>query len=123
LSHMPRLLCVALLPLALVINAKAQTGAPLPPSAIDLPNIGEPADNTLSPMQEKELGARVMGQLYRGGYILEDPELTDYVARMGWRLAAHSATRPPDLTFSVVNDNRINAFAMPGGYIGFNSGL
>jgi predicted Zn-dependent protease len=120
---MSRLLSVAVLPLAIALGANAQTETPLPPSAIDLPNIGEPADNTLSPMQEKELGQRVMGQLYRGGYILEDPELTDYISTMGWKLAANSATRAPELTFFMVKDNRINAFAMPGGYIGFNTGL
>lgn len=94
-----------------------------PPSALDLPQIGEPADNTLSPMQEKQLGARVVAQLYQGGYILDDPELTDYLATMGWKLAASSATTPPPLTFFVVKDPRINAFALPGGYIGFNAGL
>jgi beta-barrel assembly-enhancing protease len=103
--------------------AAAAASTPLPPSALDLPHIGEPADNSLSPAQEKQLGARIMGQLYRGGYILEDPELTDYISAMGWRLAAHSATRPSELTFFMVNDTRINAFAMPGGYIGFNTGL
>lgn len=117
---MSRLLLPSLLSLALISGAAAQ---PVPPSAIDLPNIGEPADNTLSPMQEKALGTRIMGQLYRGGYILEDPELTDYISTMGWKLAAHSATRAPELTFFVVDDARINAFAMPGGFIGFNSGL
>ncbi|MES0874478.1 M48 family metalloprotease [Sinimarinibacterium thermocellulolyticum] len=120
---MSRLSCLAALPLAIVAGVLAQTDAPLPPSAIDLPHIGEPADNTLSPMQEKALGARVMGELYRGGYILEDPELTDYISAIGWKLAAHSATRAPELTFFMVKDNRINAFAMPGGYIGFNTGL
>ncbi|HEY1075186.1 MAG TPA: M48 family metalloprotease [Fontimonas sp.] len=93
------------------------------PSTLDLPQIGEPADNTLSPMQEKQLGQRVMSQLYGAGYLLEDPELTDYISTLGWRLAANSATQPPQLTFFVVGDPRINAFALPGGYIGFNAGL
>ncbi|QHS09177.1 M48 family metalloprotease [Sinimarinibacterium sp. NLF-5-8] len=94
-----------------------------PSVVIDLPYIGEPADNTLSPMQERELGARVMGQLYGGEYVLEDPELADYITSIGWKLAASSATRPPQLTFFLVKDDRINAFALPGGYIGFNAGL
>ncbi len=93
------------------------------PSTLDLPQIGEPADNTLSPLQERQLGQRVMSQLYGGGYLLEDPELTDYISTLGWRLAANSATQAPQLTFFVVGDPRINAFALPGGYIGFNAGL
>ncbi|MEQ1438178.1 M48 family metalloprotease [Fontimonas sp. SYSU GA230001] len=101
----------------------ASAALAVPPSALDLPQIGEPADNTLSPTQEKQLGSRVMAQLYAGGYILEDPEITDYISTMGWKLAAASSTAPPPLTFFVVNDRRINAFALPGGFIGFNAGL
>lgn len=115
---MSRFLTVALT--ALCVSAAALA---TPPSALDLPQIGEPADNTLSPLQEKQLGARVMAQLYQGGYLLEDPELTDYISTMGWKLAANSATTPPPMTFFVVQDSRINAFALPGGYVGFNAGL
>ena len=92
------------------------------PAALDLPQIGEPADNTLSPAQEKALGARVMAELFRDGYALEDPELSEYITTMGYQLAAASSTQPPALTFFVVRDDRINAFALPGGYIGMNAG-
>ncbi|MFP5304278.1 MAG: M48 family metalloprotease [Gammaproteobacteria bacterium] len=108
---------------AVAATLAASAALAAPPSALDLPQIGEPADNTLSPLQEKQLGERIMSQLYRGGYILEDPELTDYISKMGWKLAANSATRPPALTFFLVADPRINAFALPGGYVGFNAGL
>lgn len=106
--------------------AQTPTSSPAPaptPGVLDLPQIGEPADNTLTPMQEKQLGGRVMSELYRTGYLLEDPELTDYITTIGWRLAASSATAPPALTFFMIQDPRINAFALPGGYIGFNAGL
>jgi predicted Zn-dependent protease len=89
---------------------------------IDLPQMGEPADNSLSPAQEKLLGKQVVSELYRYNYIVDDPELDEYVNAIGFRLAAHSATPPPPLTFFVVADDRINAFALPGGFIGFNAG-
>lgn len=92
-------------------------------SRIDLPQMGEPADNSLSPAQELEIGQKVMGELYANDYVLDDPELENYVGTMGWKLAAHSATTPPPLTFFVVADPRINAFALPGGFIGMNVGL
>ncbi len=92
-------------------------------SALDLPQIGEPADNTLSPSEEKTLGGRVVAQLYGANYMLEDPELRDYISTLGWRLASASQTKPPDLTFFIIRDPRINAFALPGGYIGVNAGL
>ncbi|MGQ0529786.1 MAG: M48 family metalloprotease [Panacagrimonas sp.] len=90
---------------------------------IDLPQMGEPADTALSPSQELQLGARVVAQLYAYEYLLEDAQLTEYLTAMGWRLAAASGAKPDHLEFFVVKDPRINAFALPGGYMGFNAGL
>jgi predicted Zn-dependent protease len=96
------------------------SGAPVP---LNLPQMGEPADAALSPTQEAQIGASVMSQLYQYEYILEDTELTDYLTTIGYRLVAAAAQKPPHVEFFVVKDPRINAFAMPGGYIGFNAGL
>ncbi len=112
------------IPLAVGLALSAAAAIAASPSALDLPQIGEPADNTLSPIEEKKLGGRVMSEIYRTGYTLEDPELSNYISRIGWSLVSHSQTPPPpDMTFFVVGDPRINAFALPGGYIGFNAGL
>ncbi|HWU68837.1 MAG TPA: M48 family metalloprotease [Stenotrophobium sp.] len=92
-------------------------------AAIDLPQLGDPADNALSPAQEYKLGSEVVAELYANDYIVDDPEVEDYLNRMGQDLAAHSATKPPPLTFFMVGDPRINAFALPGGFIGINIGL
>lgn len=89
---------------------------------LNLPQIGEPADNTLSPAQEKELGQQVVAQLYAENYTIDDPELTDYINAIGYQLAGASATQPPPLSLFVVADPRINAFALPGGFIGVNAG-
>ncbi|PTU31098.1 M48 family metalloprotease [Stenotrophobium rhamnosiphilum] len=90
---------------------------------IDLPQMGEPADNSMSPAQERILGKEVMAELYSYNYTVDDPELDDYVNTIGFKLAAYSATQPPPLTFFIVADDRINAFALPGGFIGFNAGI
>ena len=90
---------------------------------LDLPQIGNPADTALSPAEEFRLGARVVSELYAYEYILEDAQLTDYLTATGWKLAAASGTRPPKLEFFMVKDPRINAFALPGGFMGFNAGL
>jgi beta-barrel assembly-enhancing protease len=113
--------------------AQAQSMAMLPdpepglPSGavrdLDLPQLGEPADTAMSPAEEARLGARVVAELYAYEYILEDAQITDYLSSMGWRLAAASGTRPAHLEFFMVKDPRINAFALPGGYMGFNAGL
>ncbi|MGQ0503172.1 MAG: M48 family metalloprotease [Panacagrimonas sp.] len=97
--------------------------SPRPQRELNLPQIGDPADTALSPAQEAKLGARVVSQFYAYDYLLEDPQLVDYLTAMGWRLAAASGTRPSHLEFFVVKDSRINAFALPGGYMGFNAGI
>lgn len=89
----------------------------------DLPQIGDPADTALSPAEEAKIGAGVVAELYQYGYILEDAQITEYLSSVGWKLAAASGANPPHLSFFMVKDNRINAFALPGGYIGFNAGL
>jgi predicted Zn-dependent protease len=93
------------------------------PTAVDLPRIGEPADTALSPQEEQKIGAHITSQLYAYDYILEDPEVTEYVATLTWRLVASSETEPPNLTVYAIRDPRINAFALPGGYMGVNAGL
>jgi predicted Zn-dependent protease len=90
---------------------------------VDLPRIGEPADTALSPLEEQKIGARVTAELYAQDYILEDPEVTEYVAALTWRLVAAAETEPLDLTVFVIKDPRINAFALPGGFMGVNAGL
>ena len=55
--------------------------------------------------------------------IVDDPEVEEYVASVGRRLAAASDTPTQPFHFFVVAHDEINAFAGPGGYIGVNSGL
>lgn len=110
----------------LLLSALALAGtlrAAAEPTAVDLPRIGEPADTALSPLEEQKIGARVTAQLYAFDYILEDPETTEYVAALTWRLVASAEADPPDLTVYVIRDPRINAFALPGGFMGVNAGL
>jgi beta-barrel assembly-enhancing protease len=90
---------------------------------LNLPQIGEPADTTLSPAEEAKLGARVVAELYAYEYVLEDPQITEYLTATGWKLAAASRAQPVRLEFFMVKDPRINAFALPGGFMGFNAGL
>mgnify|MGYP000745987276 CR=1 FL=1 len=90
---------------------------------VNVPDIGEPADLVMSPLEEQRLGTEVMRQLLASGYVLEDPELTTYIRSIGQRLARHTNHSPDDFHFFVVKDGGINAFALPGGFIGINAGL
>ncbi|MFT4046093.1 MAG: M48 family metalloprotease [Solimonas sp.] len=113
--------CLLPLAVAALVLCSGRAGA-VATSALDLPQLGEPADNTLSPAQERALGARVTAELYHENYTLEDPELIDYINAIGYKLAGASMTPPPPLTIFIVQDPRINAFALPGGYMGINAG-
>ena len=90
----------------------------------DLPDIGSPASSSLSLDDEFRIGLQVVRQLRDEGQILEDPESTEYLQALGSRLVAQatgdSAQR---FSFFFVRDDTINAFALPGGFIGVNYGL
>ena len=53
----------------------------------------------------------------------QDPEVSESIQGIGQKLAANSDTPAQSFHFFVVNDQTVNAFAGPGGYIGVNAGL
>lgn len=89
----------------------------------DLPDIGSPADAVLSRGKAEAIGRGVLRQMREAGYVLEDPEVAEYVDTIGHRIAATAHEGDQDFEFFVVNDDAINAFALPGGYVGVNTGL
>jgi predicted Zn-dependent protease len=89
----------------------------------DLPDIGSPADTVFTRGQAEAIGRSVLRQLREQGSVLEDPEVADYISELGMRIAVHAHEGELSFEFFVVNDDAINAFALPGGYIGINTGL
>jgi predicted Zn-dependent protease len=90
---------------------------------IELPDMGSPADAILSKSDEAQYGRAIMRDIRRSGLVVEDPQLTEYVNEIGHRIAAQTSDGDHQFTFFVVKDSRINAFALPGGYIGIHTGL
>jgi len=90
---------------------------------IQLPEIGDSSARVLSGSQSNKIGRRAYYQLREYNFILEDPESSYYLQALGERIAAGTNRPLGSFTFFIVNDPRINAFAMPGGYIGMNLGL
>lgn len=90
---------------------------------IALPSMGTDVSARMSPEDEQKLGAAFMRRIRQEIPIVEDPEVVDYINSLGYQLVAHSDYRSHPFHFFVINDNGINAFAGPGGYIGANSGL
>ncbi|MBD5803681.1 TPR repeat-containing protein YfgC precursor [Azoarcus sp. Aa7] len=103
------LLCVALVP---------------PVNAAGLPDLGDVGASELSPLAERKLGESIMREIrWREASYLDDPEVEDYINRMGRRLVAASSAPQLEFEFFVVRDGTLNAFAMPGGFIGVHTGL
>jgi peptidase M48-like protein len=59
----------------------------------------------------------------RQSVILHDPFLTSWVNRIGSSLAQHRIRRDITYTFTVIDDQSINAFAIKGGFVHVNAGL
>ncbi|CAB1368596.1 conserved protein of unknown function [Denitratisoma oestradiolicum] len=96
----------------------------LPALADGLPDLGEVAQVDFSPMLERRIGMSVMNDIrLKEPSYLDDPELEDYLSRLGKRLAANVDGARQDFEFFVLKDSSLNAFAMPGGYIGVHTGL
>src|SRR5215470_9237642 len=82
------------------------------PGAEALPDIGTPADATITQSDEYQIGLMVVKGLRDAGKILEDPETTEYIQSIGNRLASHAQDGKQRFTFFVVKDPSINAFAL-----------
>lgn len=95
----------------------------LPALASDLPDLGEISRVTLSQSEEARIGREAMQQIRLSRDYLDDPVVENYLANLGDRLAASSQDPAQRFEFFTVNDPSINAFAMPGGYVGIHTGL
>ncbi|MCK6427096.1 MAG: M48 family metalloprotease [Burkholderiaceae bacterium] len=97
-----------------------------------LPALGDAASEDLGVGAERRLGDRIMQEARRDPALLDDPLLVEYVrslfapllqaAQARGDLSAELAQHFAWETF-VVRDRSVNAFALPGGYIGVHLGL
>jgi beta-barrel assembly-enhancing protease len=88
-----------------------------------LPDLGDVSQATLSPAQERGIGFNIMRQIRQSSSYLDDPEVSDYLNQVGYRLVAVSPDARQDFLFFPLQDNSVNAFALPGGYVGIHAGL
>lgn len=112
-------LCVALLVPASPLLAQTR-----------LPNLGDGAEVPLG--VERRLGESIAREIYRDPDYLDDPVLGDYVQSI-WQPLLASARQRGELTLeleqqfawevALIRDRSINAFALPGGYLGVHLGL
>lgn len=89
----------------------------------DLPDFGSPADSVLTKSRERLLGDGVVFELRRAGAIADDALLNEYIRLLGARLASQANDGDYAFQFFMIDDDTVNAFAMPGGVIGVHMGL
>lgn len=109
-----------------VIASLLGLGSPLclaQAAPINLPEMGDSSSTVLSAEDEMRIGKEMLRQLKANSAIIDDPIIGEYIQRLGSQIAANAASSTTRFTFFVVNAGSINAFAMPGGFIGVHAGL
>lgn len=123
----------ALKALAASILIAVQCVSPLmnPSQAAGLPTLGDGA-SSLTTGDERRLGDSIIKELYRDPDYLDDPVLQEYVEGIWLHLqdaARKNGELSPELeerfawTLLLGKDRQVNAFALPGGYMGVYLGL
>ena len=117
-----RALAVPLFALALLAAAR--------PSIAQLPTLGDSSDLNVS--AERKLGERIARELYRDPDYIDDPLLSEYIQGI-WQQLLAAARKRGELTAELDErfawevllgkDKSINAFALPGGWLGLHLGL
>jgi predicted Zn-dependent protease len=99
-------------------------------SQANLPQLGDGQE--MSVAAERKLGQRIAREIYRDPDYLDDPLIAEYVQRIWQPLLQAGRTRgeiTPELAerfaweVMLARDRSVNAFALPGGYMGLHLGL
>ncbi len=89
------------------------------------PATGRPSFTGFMPAsQEAAIGAQEHDKIiaqFNGKY--DNAKLNQFVQEIGKRLVEHSERQDVQYTFTLLNDDMVNAFAVPGGYIYVTRGL
>ncbi len=112
-------------------QAPAQdAGVAARPAGLQLPTLGDGSEMTSS--AERRIGDRIAREIYRDPDYIDDPVLAEYVQGI-WQPLLASARARGDLSreleerfaweVMLVRDRTVNAFALPGGYLGVHLGL
>src|SRR6202007_402521 len=78
--------------------------------------------NFYSLEREIALGKQLAQEVERSARLVDDPDVTEYVNRVGQNLVRNSDAKVP-FTIKVIDSDEVNAFALPGGFFYVNSGL
>ena len=101
-------------------------------AAVRLPALGESAAEDFNVSTERRLGDQIMGEIRRDPDYLDDPVLLEYLQSL-WQPLVAAARQRGDIDVDtgnqfaweafLVRDRSVNAFALPGGFVGVHLGL
>ena len=84
-------------------------------------NVGKGLD-FFSLQHEIELGREMAHEVEAESRVVRDPVITEYINRVGQNLVRNSDAKVP-FTIKVLDNDEVNAFALPGGFFYVNTGL
>jgi len=92
--------------------------------AIGNRNVGckEGVGNWYSLDKQVAMGRDYSQQVEHSAKLINDPVVTEYINRIGQNIVRNSDAKVP-FTIKVIDDDSINAFALPGGFFYVNTGL
>jgi beta-barrel assembly-enhancing protease len=90
---------------------------------LNLPDFGRSANAGVSEREEYYYGLSVLRQMRNAGILIEDPILDEYLRTLQTRLGEASSSPDENFRYCLIADKEFNAFAVPGGVIGINTGL
>jgi predicted Zn-dependent protease len=90
---------------------------------VRLPDLGGSDRADLAPQAERRIGEQIMREARADPQYVDDPELDEYLNAIGARLLAAAPGARYDFEFFALRDASVNAFALPGGFIGVHTGL
>ncbi|PXW24327.1 M48 family metalloprotease [Paraburkholderia caballeronis] len=93
-----------------------------------LPDLGDGSGGSLTPQAERRIGERVMREIRTDPDYVGDWLVRDYLNSVAAKLSAAASAQfvggyRPDFDLFAMRDGQINAFSLPGGFIGVNTGL
>jgi len=91
------------------------------PDEIGNRDVGKGA-NFYSLEKEIALGKQLAQDVERQSKVIDDPIVAEYVNRVGQNIVRNSDCKVP-FTIKVVEDDSVNAFALPGGFFFVQTGL
>ena len=90
---------------------------------IKLPILGDATSGIVSKQQEYELGRTWLKAFRSRVREHDDPLMQQYLEQLLYNLATYSDVEDPRLELVIINNPSMNAFAVPGGVVGFHTGV